>query len=63
VSGAGAASSLRSAEEAMLSLADLEAAYIGQVLKRTGGNQTRAAQVLGISRKTLLEKRRRYGIG
>ena len=61
--GAGAATSLRSAEEAMLSLAALEAAYIRQVLRRTGGNQTRAAQVLGISRKTLLEKRRRYGIG
>jgi DNA-binding NtrC family response regulator len=60
--GAGAETSLRSAGERMLSLAQLEAAYIGQVLRRTGGNQTRAAEVLGISRKTLLEKRRRYGL-
>ena len=44
------------------SLKDLEQAYIRHVLERVAGNQTRAAQVLGISRKALWEKRRRYGI-
>ncbi len=45
-----------------LSLAELEAAYIRRVLLETRGNYTRAALILGISRKTLLQKRRRYEI-
>jgi DNA-binding NtrC family response regulator len=44
-------------------LKDVEQAYIRWVLDATGGSQTRAAAVLGISRKALWEKRRRYGIG
>jgi DNA-binding NtrC family response regulator len=40
----------------------VEQAYIRHVLERLGGSQTRAASVLGISRKALWEKRRRYGI-
>jgi DNA-binding NtrC family response regulator len=44
-------------------LKDVELAYIRYVLDAVQGNQTRAAGVLGISRKTLWEKRRRYGIG
>jgi two-component system NtrC family response regulator len=44
-------------------LKDVEQAYIRFVLDATGGSQTRAAAVLGISRKALWEKRRRYGIG
>jgi two-component system NtrC family response regulator len=44
-------------------LRDVEQAYIRYVLEATAGNQTRAAAVLGISRKALWEKRRRYGIG
>ena len=43
-------------------LKDVEQAYIRHVLERVGGSQTRAAAVLGISRKALWEKRRRYGI-
>ncbi|HPR63817.1 MAG TPA: sigma-54 dependent transcriptional regulator [Thermoanaerobaculia bacterium] len=43
-------------------LEQLEEAYIRQVLHLLQFNQTRAARVLGISRKTLLEKRKRYGI-
>jgi DNA-binding protein Fis len=31
------------------------------VLETTDGNQTQAAAVLGISRKALWEKRRRFG--
>jgi two-component system NtrC family response regulator len=45
------------------SLRDVELAYIRFVLEATAGSQTRAAAVLGISRKALWEKRRRYGIG
>ena len=41
----------------------VELAYIRYVLEEVKGNQTRAAEVLGISRKALWEKRRRYGIG
>jgi two-component system NtrC family response regulator len=44
-------------------LKDVEQAYIRWVLDAMGGSQTRAAAVLGISRKALWEKRRRYGIG
>jgi DNA-binding NtrC family response regulator len=44
-------------------LKDVEQAYIRWVLDAVGGSQTRAAAVLGISRKALWEKRRRYGIG
>jgi two-component system NtrC family response regulator len=43
-------------------LREVECAYIRHVLEETG-SQTRAAAVLGISRKALWEKRRRYGIG
>jgi DNA-binding NtrC family response regulator len=44
-------------------LRDIEQAYIRWVLDAVGSSQTRAAAVLGISRKALWEKRRRYGIG
>jgi DNA-binding NtrC family response regulator len=43
-------------------LRDVEEAYIRYVLAHTAGNQTKAALTLGISRKVLWEKRRRYGI-
>ena len=44
-------------------LKDVELAYIRYVLEAVKGNQTRAAKLLGISRKALWEKRRRYGLG
>ncbi|PYT37314.1 MAG: hypothetical protein DMF52_03930 [Acidobacteria bacterium] len=44
------------------SLAQLEEAYIREVLRLTGNNRSEAARILGINRKTLLEKRKRYGI-
>ena len=43
-------------------LARLESIYIREVLRLTCGNRTEAARILGINRKTLLEKRKRYGI-
>jgi two-component system NtrC family response regulator len=48
--------------ERYLSLRDVEQAYIRHVLEVVGGSQTKAAGVLGISRKALWEKRKRYGI-
>ena len=44
------------------SLAEVEKSYIERVLKDVGGNQTRAAEILGISRKSLWQRRRRYEI-
>ena len=43
-------------------LKDVEQTYIRYVLEHEGGSQTKAAAVLGISRKALWEKRKRYGI-
>lgn len=44
-------------------LDQLEASYIREVLAETRSNYSRAALILGINRKTLLEKRRKYGLG
>jgi DNA-binding NtrC family response regulator len=43
-------------------LDELEAHYIRHVLEITRRNYSRAAEMLGINRKTLLEKRRKYGL-
>ncbi len=45
------------------SLEELEREYIAEILDYTRGKKTKAAAILGISRKTLLEKRKRYGLG
>lgn len=45
-----------------MSLEELERSYIAEVLAYTRGKKTMAAGILGISRKTLLEKRKRYGL-
>ena len=52
----------KSAVEGKPTLAELERQYIAEVLDFTRGRKSRAAQILGISRKTLLEKRKRYGL-
>ena len=41
---------------------DAERNHIMKVLKTTMGNKTKAAEMLGISRKTLWEKINAYGI-
>jgi len=46
-----------------MTLEELERAYIAEVLDSTRGKKGRAAEILGISRKTLLEKRKKYGLG
>jgi DNA-binding NtrC family response regulator len=43
-----------------VSLAELERKYIAEILDHTRGRKSKAAQILGISRKNLLEKRKRY---
>lgn len=43
-------------------LEQLETEYIRNVLRTTRNNFSHAAAILGINRKTLLEKRKRYGI-
>jgi DNA-binding NtrC family response regulator len=45
-----------------LSLREIERLHIEAVLKRTGGNRTRAAEILGIERKSLYRKAERLGI-
>ena len=47
-------------KEKPLSLAQLEAAYISEILAATGGNKAESARILGISRKNLYEKIARY---
>jgi len=45
-----------------LSLEELEKEYIQAVLAKTDGYKTKTAEILGINRKTLLEKRKRYDL-
>lgn len=51
-----------SPEDALLSLDDAEKQHIAQILRATAGNQTQAAYILGIERKTLARKIRKYGL-
>ncbi|HET6514239.1 MAG TPA: sigma-54 dependent transcriptional regulator [Thermodesulfovibrionales bacterium] len=44
------------------SLEDMEKEYILRVLREAGGNQSKTSQILGIDRKTLYLKLRKYGI-
>jgi two-component system, NtrC family, response regulator HydG len=44
------------------SLKDMEKELILKTLGKTGGNRTRAAHILGVTRKTLLNKIKEYGI-
>jgi two-component system, NtrC family, response regulator AtoC len=43
-------------------LAEIERAAIVEALEQTGGNQTHAAQRLGVSRRTLIYKMEKYGL-
>ena len=51
-----------SAQPPPVTLAEAEAAHLRRVLAHTRGHQGKAAELLGISRKGLWEKRRKYGI-
>jgi two-component system response regulator HydG len=51
-----AAAQARQRKESPLSLAEVEAEYVEQILAMTKGNKTEAARILGISRKNVYEK-------
>jgi len=53
---------VESATRDQWTLDELESHYIRSVLRITKSNFSKAAEILGINRKTLLEKRRKYGI-
>jgi DNA-binding NtrC family response regulator len=44
-----------------LPLRDVERSYILMVLEGTGGNKSRAAEILGLDRKTLYRKLEEFG--
>ncbi len=56
----GTMRSVSTVQGASHSLADTEKAMILQALEQQGGNRTRAAEVLGISRRTLHRKLKQY---
>jgi two-component system, NtrC family, response regulator HydG len=51
-------SPLETAQDRMMTLRELEDAYIGWVVGRCGGNKTRAAEVLGIDASTIHRRER-----
>jgi len=61
--GLSAAVKAQHLKERPRTLAEMEAAYISQILSATNGNKTECARILGISRKNLYEKIARYELG
>lgn len=53
---------IQAAAERERTLAEMEREYILAVLRRVGGNRSRAAQVLGVPRRTLYRRLEEYGI-
>jgi transcriptional regulator with PAS, ATPase and Fis domain len=51
------------AERGLPTLEERERQYIQEVLGHTGGNKTRAAEILGIDRVSLWRKIKKYGLG
>jgi DNA-binding NtrC family response regulator len=49
------------ASQRRMSLRDLEREYVLEVLRQVDGNKTRAAEILGLDRKTLYRKLEEYG--
>jgi DNA-binding NtrC family response regulator len=49
--------------DGFLPLADVERSYILKVLQEKGGNKSKTARILGVSRSTLREKLNRYRMG
>jgi DNA-binding NtrC family response regulator len=48
--------------EGGVSLQEVEKSYLAEVLRKTGGNQSQAARLLGISRATLLYRMKKHGL-
>lgn len=51
---------LHAAKTKRLTLAELERRYILEILRETGGNKSRAAEILGLDRKTLCRELDEY---
>ena len=49
-------------EAAGPTLAEVERSHLEAALKKTGGNQSQAARLLGISRATLLYRMKKHGL-
>ena len=49
-------------EESPTTLEELEKRYIAKVLKMTSGNRSKAARILGLSRRSLYRKLKKYGL-
>lgn len=60
--GNSAGDLLVGATEKRYTVAELEREYITRILEQTGGNKSRAAQILGMDRKTLYRKLQEYHI-
>ena len=58
-----AAAIIARGQERRLTLRELEREYILETVRRMGGNKTRAAEMLGLDRKTLHRKLNEYGDG
>jgi DNA-binding protein Fis len=43
-------------------LAEVERSHLESALKKTGGNQSQAARLLGISRATLIYRMKKHGL-
>jgi DNA-binding NtrC family response regulator len=56
----GAANLLAGASQQTVPLRELERQYIHEVLRQTQGNRSRAAEILGLDRKTLYRKLQEY---
>jgi transcriptional regulator with PAS, ATPase and Fis domain len=56
------ADTIETASRHQWTLDELESRYIREILRQTKSNYSTAAKILGINRKTLLEKRKKYGI-
>jgi DNA-binding NtrC family response regulator len=55
-------SRVRSAADRQLTLAALEREYVYEVLRRTGGNKSRASEWLGVPRRTLYRRLEEFGL-
>ena len=54
---------LEEAKEELLTMNELEKRYFLEIFKITGGNKTKIAKILGISRKSVYNYLKRYGLG